>query len=162
MLSLLFTVYLINWHPFYIPEENRMQVFNEICYYVVSMLYLCFTDVIKDPLFKVYIGWVVILIVISNLIYPNFLYMVGGISPDLMMCCLNSKIARHKKIRNLKHFEKARKKLIKKFTLKLKDEFKDQIKKKVLVGPNINQIAAVETYPELKYNVYRTRKINLV
>jgi hypothetical protein len=160
VLSLLFIVYLLLWHPFYNPEENRMQVLNELTYYIVSMLYLCFTDFIKNPLLKVYVGWVVILVVISNLIYPNFSHMMRGISPDIMMCCLNSKIARNKKIRNLKQFDKARKKMIKKFGFKLKEEFKDQIKQEKRLGPRLNQIAAEETYPELKYNVYQIRKRN--
>ena len=60
-----------------------MQTVNEICYLVVSVLYFCFTDFNKDPLIKLYCGWVLILVVIANLIWPNLTVMLRGIWPEV-------------------------------------------------------------------------------
>jgi hypothetical protein len=83
LLSFLFAVYLIHMRPFLAPEENKIQILNETCFLMVSILYFCFTDFNPDPLVKVYCGWVLILIVIVNLIYPNFWTMINDIGPSI-------------------------------------------------------------------------------
>lgn len=84
ILSLLFVLYLASARPFLDPDLNKMQLLNEVTYYLVSTLYLCFTDFNPHPAIKVNCGWVVVLLVILNLIWPNFTYMFTGIWPDIV------------------------------------------------------------------------------
>jgi hypothetical protein len=54
----------------------NITLFNEFCYYIIAMTYLCFTDYNSDPVLKVTMGWFIIFIMVGNLIYPNGYYFV--------------------------------------------------------------------------------------
>lgn len=60
-----------------------MQILNEVCMYIVSLIYLTFTDFNPDPSAKVFMGWILLVVVIANLIWPNGSTMVAGIWPDI-------------------------------------------------------------------------------
>ena len=141
LLSLFFCAYLCHFRPFIEPEENRMQILNEVCYLCVSVLYFCFTDFNPDPEIKIHCGWVVILIVISNLIWPNLTFMLRGVSPDCIKICKKTrKIVRYKK--SFKAQEKARQMFIKKYKdkIKLKEEYRPKVEKVDLFVPRRNQV----------------------
>lgn len=122
ILSFMFATYLAAHRPFVDPDLNRMQLLNEITYYVVSCLYICFTDFNPNPVIKVNCGWIVILIAILNLICPNFTYLLSGIWPDIIgaLTCKKPVKPKKKKI-SLVKLEKFRQKFIKDKKLKLKD-----------------------------------------
>jgi uncharacterized protein YbjQ (UPF0145 family) len=100
-----------------------MQALNEINFLTVSVLYFCFTDFNPDPLVKVYCGWVLILVVISNLIYPNFTSMVRDTGASISK---KKEFISNKKKKGLKNMEKARKDMIAKHKMQLKAKFKEK------------------------------------
>jgi len=157
----MFTVYMIHHQPFLDPVENRMQVLNETCFLMVSELYFCFTDFNPDPRVKVYCGWVLILMVILNLIYPNFTHMSSGIWPDIRNI-FSKKTLKRRRGNALKALEKARKKLLenKEFKKKfiLKKEFREQLGADEMVYPRANQVSALETYPSEFNNIYEQKE----
>jgi hypothetical protein len=105
LLSLVFVWYLLHMRPFYNPWENMMQALNETTFLMVSICYFCFTDFNPDPLIKVYCGWFLIIIVIANLIWPNFTYMIKGIGPDIINSCKKTKVISLRKKRGLRNLE---------------------------------------------------------
>ena len=119
---------------------------NEVCFLCVSVLYFCFTDFNPDPQMKVYCGWVLILVVISNLIWPNLTFMLRGVSPDMMKLWKKSKKIITPK-RSTKALEKARQQFIKKNKMKLKEEFKPKNNKEDLFVPRKNQVVPKQMYP---------------
>lgn len=82
-LSFTFLMYLAVFKPFVDPTTYRINLFNEFFMYMVSLLYITFTDFNPDAYAKVLMGWLVILLVISNLIFPNGYIMVRGLWPDI-------------------------------------------------------------------------------
>ena len=56
---------------------------NELTYYVVSVLYLCFTNFNPNPEVKVYCGWFVVLVALANLVWPNGKIMVDELWPEI-------------------------------------------------------------------------------
>ena len=44
LLSLFFCLYIAHVKPYIDPMQNKLQVLNEMSYYLVSLLYICFTD----------------------------------------------------------------------------------------------------------------------
>ena len=70
-------------------------MFNEICFYIVSFLYICFTDINPDANSKLLIGWLVLILIIGNLIYPNGIIMVSSIWPEIKETCFPK---RHKRV----------------------------------------------------------------
>lgn len=75
ILSMAFTVYLFSIHPFFDNWENNLQLINEISFVLISLIYICFTDFNPNPEIKVNCGWLIIVICILNLIWPNFYYL---------------------------------------------------------------------------------------
>jgi hypothetical protein len=76
LLSLSFALYIAHMQPFIEQSTNRIQLFNEVTYYVVSLLYLTFTDFNPNAEIKLYTGWLVVLVAILNLLYPNLTTML--------------------------------------------------------------------------------------
>ena len=103
------------------PVENKMQLLNELCYYVVSVLYLCFTDFNPNPEVKIYCGWFVVVVMLGNLIWPNFTMMWRGIWPDIKGIFVKDKKKRAK-IRGHKKYELHRNMLIAAYDLQLKSK----------------------------------------
>ena len=127
VLSFSFAFYLAHMQPFIEKQTNRIQFFNEVTYYVVSLLYLTFTDFNPDPEIKIVTGWFVVVVAILNLIFPNLTTMLEGVIPDIKDALIGpkSKVNLTKRRKSLKYFEKFRLKFIKKQKLKLKEEFKE-------------------------------------
>jgi hypothetical protein len=90
-MSFLFVVYLVAVKPMSNKTDFFYQVLNEYCFYIVSLLYLCFTDLNPNAANKVFVGWLVIVICICNLIWPNGYIMVSGIWPDIKGICSKKK-----------------------------------------------------------------------
>lgn len=114
-----------------------MQIINEICFLSVSVLYFSFTDFNPDPQIKVNCGWVMLLIVISNLIWPNLTFMLRGVFPDIIKACKKKKVKVTPK-QSTMAFEKARLQFIKKNKMKLKMEFQPKEEKIDLFVPRKN------------------------
>ena len=91
LLSIGFAVYLAVYQPFLTPYENKLAILNEFNYYVVSLLYFCFTDFNPNPEVKNVCGWVVVLVAIANLLYPNLYLMVEGLIPELRSKCMKKR-----------------------------------------------------------------------
>lgn len=96
ILSLLFACYLLEFRPFINVTLHRINVWNEVCYYVASMIYLTFTDFNPNAENKVFMGWLFILLVLFNLTYPNGFYMLKGMWPGIKEaltcgCCKDKK-----------------------------------------------------------------------
>ena len=53
ILSLFFAFYLAYAQPFVSSFDNKIQLLNEVTYYSVSVLYLCFTDFNPNPSVKI-------------------------------------------------------------------------------------------------------------
>lgn len=82
----------------------------------MSLVYITFTDFNPDAYAKVLMGWVLIVIVIANLIWPNGTTMVAGIWPDIRdqlmpECCRKRSPKRaHRHFRGyIRKFEQKRK-----------------------------------------------------
>ena len=64
-----------------------MQLLKEINYYLVSIFYLSFTDFNPNAEAKLLIGWVIVLLCITNLVWPNGYVMFRDIIPELLKNC---------------------------------------------------------------------------
>ena len=105
LLSWSFALYLLKVQPFLNSHENKMQVLNEWTYLMVSTLYYCFTDFNPSPLAKIQCGWVVILVVLINLLWPNLSTMMRGLREEIILN-YRTKQAFIKKVHGRKTFEK--------------------------------------------------------
>lgn len=76
ILSWVFCLYIAHMQPWVDPSQNKVQLLNEFCYYMVSLLYVCFTDFNDNPEIKIYVGWVVVLVAVCNLVWPNLITML--------------------------------------------------------------------------------------
>jgi hypothetical protein len=79
--SLAAIVYLIRFKPFDLPLLNRLEIFNELCLYLMSYPCLLFTDIQINEMassshFKYSMGWVVVGGVLLN-ISINMLIMLS-------------------------------------------------------------------------------------
>ena len=80
---------------------------------------MAFTNFNPDAESKLLMGWIIVVICVGNLIYPNGYNMVKGIWPDIKTAC-----SRGEKIKkSSKRLEEARNDLIKRYNLELKKEF---------------------------------------
>lgn len=107
-----------------------MEILNEITFYMVSLIYLTFTDFNPDAFAKVLMGWILITLVIANLIWPNGSTMVAGIWPDIRdnvmpECCRKkSNKRRHRVFRgSVRFLTLKREKFIRENNIQLKKEF---------------------------------------
>jgi hypothetical protein len=115
-LSFLFICYLVVFKPFLNQHEQLMQVLNEICFYLVSFMYICFTDINPNAENKLIIGWFIIFLVLANLIWPNGSTMVKGIWPDI-----KALFVKEPKNRKNWRMEDKRQALVRSYDLKLKE-----------------------------------------
>ena len=53
LLSFLFAFYIAHFKPFIERSTNHIQFLNEVTFYVVSVIYLMFTDFNPDPEIKI-------------------------------------------------------------------------------------------------------------
>lgn len=83
-LSLWFALYLASIAPYVDTSENLIAVNNELAYYIVSLMYLCFTDFNESAEVKIFTGWFVIMVLILNLLWPNGYLMVKGMMPSII------------------------------------------------------------------------------
>jgi hypothetical protein len=122
-MSLSFLMYLAVFRPFIDQQTFRINLINEFCMYAVSLIYLTFTDFNPDAYAKVVMGWLVILLVISNLIFPNGYMMVRNSWPDIKgALCKQDEV---KKIYTNRKLDKSRFHLVRKnkSRIMLKPEF---------------------------------------
>ena len=82
-LSLFFALYVAKTKPFFEMRDNYINLLNEWCYYMVSVCYFCFTDFNPNPEVKVYCGWYIVVVAISNLLCPNCYVMVQKLWPEI-------------------------------------------------------------------------------
>lgn len=100
---------------------------NELTYYAVSMMYMLFTDFNPNAQIKIYVGWLVVITAIGNLIWPNLTIMLRGIWPDIKSSMNKSeKLITRKQRRTTQAFEKFRQKFIKDKEMKLKAEYEEK------------------------------------
>ena len=94
-----------------------MQMLNETCFLMVSNAYFLFTDIVSNPMIKINCAWMIIVIVLLNLVYPNGYYMISGISLDLKRLCKNGTSLFNGKKRNMRNLERSRKDFVSKLDL---------------------------------------------
>lgn len=86
-LSFLFVLYLSFFRPFIDPTLMTINFINEFCFYLTSVIYLTFTDINPDPRAKVLMGWILIVLVFGNLIFPNCCRWFFAIWPSIKLLC---------------------------------------------------------------------------
>lgn len=164
-LSLLFLMYLAAFQPFIERETQLVNFFNEFCYYISSVLYLTFTDYNPDAFAKVFMGWILIVVVLGNLCFPNGYYMIRGMWPDIKnMCCSRNKNEVKDRRLLVKQLDDKRRLFIalnpKK--IKLKPEYQEKEEGFDLDNslPRKNQIVPKSFYPEMSdhYNFFLEKK----
>lgn len=156
-LSFAFMMYLAVFKPFINKTTYRINLINELCMYVVSLLYITFTDFNPDAYAKVLMGWVVIFLVISNLIFPNGYVMVSGIWPDIKKVLCGQKDEGKKRTHSIRAFADSRRRLVKsnRRRFKLKPEFEDQEEFDLEQPlPKTNQVTPLEFYNIDENNVF--------
>jgi predicted membrane channel-forming protein YqfA (hemolysin III family) len=89
----MFLLYLVAYKPFLDRWTFRINVCNEFIMYMVSMLWITFTDFNQDAYAKVMMGWLVIFLVIANLLIPNGFILVRGLWFDTKKACCKPKRA---------------------------------------------------------------------
>ena len=103
---------------------------------MVSLLYFCFTDFNTNPEIKVTCGWVVLVILLSNLIYPNGYVMVTGMWPEIKQKFTFKKrrfVAKSKWV-SRRMLINARRKFIKK-NMHLKEEYLEEEEEEMKTQP---------------------------
>lgn len=83
MLSFFFLLYLAVFQPFISRQAFVINMVNEFSFYLTSLIYITFTDFNPNAYAKVLMGWILIVILLVNLIFPNGYNMVKGIWPDI-------------------------------------------------------------------------------
>ena len=69
MLANLFqSIYLLHFKPFESRKSNMIELFNESLIVVLTMLMVCFTDIVGPPEPKEDIGWLVIALFFASLL----------------------------------------------------------------------------------------------
>ena len=149
LLSFAFLLYLVVFKPFLDKTEQMINMFNEITYYIVACFFLCFTNYNPDAEVKVQLGWLVVLICISNLLYPNGYIMVKGIWPDIKKA-LTCKKEKEVKINTQKQ-ESKREELIYKYNIELKKEFQEREEDDI----DIKRVRSNQVVPTIFYTEYR-------
>lgn len=136
-----------------------MQAFNEFCLWIVSVLYISLSDFNPDVHSKIKCGWAIISIMLINIIFPNLIYIGKGIKPDVIrLFSKKPKRVRRRAAFNLKKLENARKVFINK-NMVIKDEFAERkVKLDDFIAPKKNQVMAVEKFPEVNVDFYKSRK----
>lgn len=149
LLSFTFLLYLAHFKPFIDKRQGMINFWNEFTYYIVSMIYLTFTDYNKDAMLKLIMGWVVIIIVIINLIYPNGYVMVSEMWPDIRSLCSKEKRPT-RPVRFVRRLDNKRKKFLEKYKklIKMKREFVPRQEIDLDIPfPKSNQIVPDDKYP---------------
>lgn len=70
-LSFIVLAYLIVFKPFLEGKQQKITVYNEICYYVISCLFMGYTNFNSHFESKITNSWIIVIFAISNLIFPN-------------------------------------------------------------------------------------------
>jgi hypothetical protein len=124
LLSLYFACYLAHYRPFADIEMNKLQLINEIAFCILSYHQMCFTDFVPSAEDKYGMGWSYIVVAIGNLVYPNIYLVVLAMIPDCKAACTRKKKVDKRDLDfadYLEDREEQRKKLVKKYNLKLQE-----------------------------------------
>jgi hypothetical protein len=166
-ISLGFAVYLIHIMPHKDKLTNKIEIYNEICYLLLSYTLFLLTDFNPDAEVKNTVGWYMVGISAFNLICPNLLFLVYNLIISIKEACImiyneikncrqNSKERR--RVKALKNLEKSRIRFISNYNKKLKAEFwkPPDLKDYITFDLRDNQVIAIEQdYQEP--NIYITR-----
>jgi len=76
-------LYLVHFHPFFDHFINKLQVFNEGMFLIISYHQIMFTDFQPDIPTKIRASWSMIVIALIQLFMPNIFLVVTNIWPDL-------------------------------------------------------------------------------
>jgi hypothetical protein len=165
VIAVLFTAYMIEFKPFFDRQYNNLQVVNEITYVIISYTVIAFTDFQPEVTVKLSCGWFMILVSIFNLIYPNLYLLAKAMWPDIKQAVLdfckkkneNEEEEEANKDRVRLYFEGKRQELVKRYKIKLKEEFGE--KKGFQLPTKMNAVVPIETIPQNKImNIFEKRK----
>jgi Zn-dependent protease len=76
-------LYLVHFHPFFNKTVNKLQVFNEGIYLLISYHQLMFTDFQRDIDTKIRAAWSMVALALIQLVIPNIFLVVTNMIPDI-------------------------------------------------------------------------------
>jgi hypothetical protein len=172
--SFWFTLYLVRFRPFLDESMNNLQIINEGAFVVVSYHQLCFTDYVQSAAGKSMMGWSMVLVALSNLIWPNGYLVVSAMIPEVreMLCsnctCKKGRFAKSKRdrieeLRQMKEeerrefFEEKRAAFIKKYRFKLKRIEECQHEDDDVEAPRGNQVLPSPTFSHSLWCIRRRK-----
>lgn len=145
-MSFIFLIYLMHEKPFLDATSQKLQVFNEICFYIITSIQIGFTDHGTNIDTKLMMGWFFVYLNVI-MVVPNVIFYLG-LSLPYLFATLRPKT--HDKVSKL---EMSRKDFLEKHDRKLKTRFQNLhdirnhawIEKK---QPRWNQVISHEVFPE--------------
>lgn len=141
-LSTAFTAYLLAYRPYLNSFDNNIQIFNELAFTIITFHQLGFTDLNRDAATKNILGWSMVFISFTTLMFPNLFLMVRSMVQDIYNAY--KKNEERKRIaawgEYLNNCEIRRLAFIEKYNLELKDEFKPNSAKLAPDTTSKNQI----------------------
>lgn len=141
-LSTAFTAYLLAYRPYLSRFDNNIQIFNEMVFTIVTFHQLGFTDINRSAETKNILGWSMVVISFTTLVFPNLYLMLRSMSKDIYNAYRKNE--ERKRIAAwgdyLNNCEIRRLAFIEKYNLELKDEFKPNPARKAPDTTTKNQI----------------------
>lgn len=138
---------------------NKLQVINELFFLAILYHLLVFTDYARTAETKFNAGWSMLLISLTNFLWPNLYGMIIAIAPEMADAIKSSLNLEPEDSGDLDFFTQKRKQLIEKYQLKLKHQEKELIEwplaKRKQVTPETTSI--VSSF-ELRQTKYRQQK----
>lgn len=77
-------MYLKTYKPYRDSMMNRLLEVNEGFFLIILYHLILFTDYVKDAETKFAVGWSMLLVSMCNFLWPNLLWMVDELRPDII------------------------------------------------------------------------------
>jgi hypothetical protein len=149
-------LYLAHFKPFFDDRFNKLNLFNEGLYCILTYHQLAFTDYNSDIDAKLTMSWSMVYLSFAHLIFPNSYFVLKDLFTGIKLRWFRSK-AQMKQLVKKDFFEDRRRALVKEYDLKLKKEF---VNINTLKPEKLTQIVAEENIPPCSstFNVYTQRQ----